>query len=61
MPEAELGQKRVDGACLNAFSTATIANLSGLDMIRSIGDYQRQRSETFYDLAGSFGAQKSLQ
>ena len=56
MPEAELGQKRVDGACLNALSAATVANLSGLDMIHPIGDYKRQRSESLYDLIGCFGA-----
>jgi hypothetical protein len=61
MPEAELGQKRVNGACLNAFSTATVSNLSGLDMIHPIRNYKRQRSETFYDLTGCFGAQKTLQ
>ena len=61
MVETELGQERVYGACLNAFPAATVSNLGSLDIIHSIRDYERQRSETFYDLTGCCGAQKPLQ
>jgi hypothetical protein len=48
MPEAELSQKRIDGASLNTLSATTVSNLGCLDMVQSIGDYERQRSKSFY-------------
>ena len=60
MPEAELGQQRVDSASLNTLLAATVPDSGCMDVIYPVRDNKGQRSKPIYDLARRLCSQKPL-
>ena len=61
MPDAELGEKRVDGADLDTSLAALIAQGGRTDMVVPIRLKQRQSGKAFDDLGLRLGARETLQ
>ena len=59
--DTDLGDQGVDRSDLHAAAAAGCAECSGVDMVLSIGLYQRQRGKAIDDLWARLGAGKTLQ
>lgn len=61
MPATELRDKRVDGANLDTLAATRVAQPSGLDMVDSVGNEERQRTEALDDRVACLRSRETLQ
>ena len=61
MPDADLSQQRINRPDLDTRTATMIAKFSGVDVVPSIRDNQRQSCESFDDLLACARTRKSLQ
>ena len=61
VPATELREKRVDSADLETLAVTRVPQLSGLDMVDSVGNEERQRPEALDDRVACLRPTETLQ
>jgi len=61
VPDAQLGEERVDRADLNTCSAACVPKVGRRDMVLAIRLHQGKRSETLNDLYAGLGSGETLE